>query len=102
MGAGRQDPGYVDLGFARVDTDRAERTGDPEVVYGEGKTPGQVVELLARLHTAHPDRAVLATRLSETAIDAVLEQLPGVAVDPVARAATVGPLPTALGTVLVV
>ena len=30
---------FSDLGFARVDTHRAVRTGDPEVVYGAGKTP---------------------------------------------------------------
>ena len=37
------DEPISDLGFARVDTDRATRTGDPEVVYGAGKTPAQVV-----------------------------------------------------------
>ena len=55
----------LDLGFARLDVERAHRTGDPEVVYGAGKTPAQVVELLTRLHEAHPDRCVLATRLSD-------------------------------------
>jgi pyridinium-3,5-biscarboxylic acid mononucleotide synthase len=29
----------ADLGFARLDLDRAERTGTPEVVYAAGKTP---------------------------------------------------------------
>ena len=28
------DPRTADLGYARVDVDRADRTGDPEVVYG--------------------------------------------------------------------
>ena len=37
------DPRTADLGFARVDVDRAARTGDPEVVYGAGKTPAQVM-----------------------------------------------------------
>ena len=44
-------------GYARLDVERARRTGDPEVVYGAGKTPAQVVELLTRLHEAHPERA---------------------------------------------
>jgi NCAIR mutase (PurE)-related protein len=92
----------VDLGFARLDTGRAARTGDPEVVYGGGKTPQQVVEILRTLHLAHPDRAVLATRLSEAALDAVVEAHPDAVVDPVARAVTLGPLPTARGTVAVV
>jgi len=33
------DDRVSDLGYARLDTDRVARTGDPEVVYGEGKSP---------------------------------------------------------------
>jgi NCAIR mutase (PurE)-related protein len=94
--------GIHDLGYARLDTDRAARTGDPEVVYGAGKTPEQVVEILRTLHTAHPERAVLATRLSEQASDAVLAAVPDAVLDPVARCVTLGPLPTARGRVTVV
>ena len=75
--------GISDLGYARLDTGRAARTGDPEVVYGAGKTPEQVVEILATLHSAHPDRAVLATRLTDAALDAVTATLPDVVVDDV-------------------
>ncbi len=94
--------GIHDLGYARLDTDRAARTGDPEVVYGAGKAPEQVVEILRTLHDAHPDRAVLATRLTEQATDAVVAALPDAVPDPVARCVTLGPLPTARGTVAVV
>jgi len=94
--------GVKDLGYARLDTDRAARTGDPEVVYGAGKTPAQVVEILRTLHETHPDRAVLATRVGEEAADLVVEQLPRAVLDPVAHAVTLGPLPTARGRVLVV
>jgi NCAIR mutase (PurE)-related protein len=98
----QQDPRIADLGFARVDVDRAARTGDPEVVYGAGKTPEQVVAILQALHQKHPERAVLATRLTPEALDVVGGALPDAAVDPVARAVTLGPLPTARGTVAVV
>jgi len=94
--------GIHDLGHSRLDTDREARTGDPEVVYGAGKTPEQVVEILAALHEAHPDRAVLATRVTEQAVDAVVAALSGAVVDTVAGAVTLGPLPTARGTVAVV
>jgi NCAIR mutase (PurE)-related protein len=94
------DPRTEDLGFARVDLDRAARTGDAEVVYGAGKTPEQIVSILTTLHRHHPDRAVLATRLSAEAMHAV--EAVGAHVDRVARAATLGPLPTARGTVAVV
>jgi hypothetical protein len=95
-------PGVADLGYARLDTDRAARTGDPEVVYGAGKTPAQVVGILRTLHEAHPDRAILATRLSDAVLDTVSAQLPEVVVDKVARAVTLGPIPEGRGTVAVV
>ena len=96
------DPRIADLGFARVDVDRAARTGDPEVVYGAGKTPDQVVAILRALHEKHPERAVLATRLTPEALDIVGGALPDAAVDLVARAVTLGPLPEPRGVVAVV
>jgi pyridinium-3,5-biscarboxylic acid mononucleotide synthase len=91
-----------DLGYARLDTDRLERTGDAEVVYGAGKTPEQVVELLKTLHETHPGNAVLATRLSEEAQAAVTAALPNAVVDPVGRTAVLGVAPVLRGTVAVV
>jgi NCAIR mutase (PurE)-related protein len=101
-GASDSRPATADLGFAKVDLDRAARTGDPEVVYGAGKTPEQVVSILGTLHEAHPERAVLATRLSTEAAALVAASLPTATVDPVARCATIGPLPDPVGTVVVV
>jgi NCAIR mutase (PurE)-related protein len=91
-----------DLGFARVDVDRARRTGDAEVVYGAGKTPGQVIAILRTLHERHPERAVMATRLTEDALAQVATSLPEADVDAVARAVTLGPLPEPRGSVAVV
>jgi NCAIR mutase (PurE)-related protein len=102
MTGAAQDPGYEDLGFARLDTDRADRTGDPEVVYGSGKTPTQVVELLGHLHASHPDRAVLATRLTDAAMSAVASDLPAASIDDVASAAWLGPVPPPRGRVCIV
>jgi NCAIR mutase (PurE)-related protein len=96
------DPRIEDLGFARVDVDRAERTGDAEVVYGQGKTPAQVVAILRTLHAKHPDRAVLATRLDDEALAQVATSLPEAELHPVARAVTLGPMPSTRGTVAVV
>ena len=95
------DPRTADLGFARVDLDRARRTGDPEVVYGAGKTPAEVVAILAALHAQHPERAVLATRLDDDALARAADEL-GATVDPLGRTATLGPLPAPRGTVAVV
>jgi NCAIR mutase (PurE)-related protein len=97
------DDGITPLGdYARLDTDRAARTGDPEVVYGGGKTPQQVVDILGVLHSAHPDRAVLATRLDEATLAAVAAAHPEAQVEAVARAAALGPQPAQRGLVTVV
>ncbi|WP_433013351.1 nickel pincer cofactor biosynthesis protein LarB [Kribbella sp. CA-294648] len=95
-------PGVHDLGYARLDTDRLDRTGDAEVVYGAGKTPEQVVELLQTLHQTHPGHAVLATRLSVEAQAAVASALPHAVVDQVGRTAVLGAPPVLRGTVAVV
>ncbi len=92
----------ADLGWARLDLDRAARTGDPEVVYGAGKTPEQVAAILLRLAESHPDRAVLATRLGPEAREVVTATVPGAVVDDLAGCATLGPLPEPAGTVVVV
>ncbi|MGY0538551.1 nickel pincer cofactor biosynthesis protein LarB [Nocardioides sp. YJ-D4] len=96
------DEPTADLGFARVDLDRERRTGDPEVVYADGKTPEQVVAILRRLHEEHPARAVLATRVSAEAAARVAAELPTAVHDAEARAVTLGPLPTPQGRVCVV
>lgn len=70
----------VDLGFARVDTDRQRRQGAPEVIYGAGKT---LPEIAAIARTLLDDgQNVLVTRapdgareaLQAFASDAVLEE----------------------------
>ena len=92
----------ADLGHARVDLDRADRTGDAEVVYGAGKTPQQVVDIMRVLHERHPDRAVLATRLDTESRALLRDELPDAVLHDTARAATLGPLPTSRGTVAVI
>jgi NCAIR mutase (PurE)-related protein len=96
------DDGVLDLGYARLDTGRAARTGDPEVVYGAGKSPEQLVGILTALHGAHPDRAVLATRLSAAGAAAIREALPAAVLHETAAAVTLGSLPTPRGLVTVV
>lgn len=92
----------VDLGYAKVDVHRAKRTGDPEVVFAQGKTPEQTLHIMRTLHEAHPERAVLATRVDAPTAEVLAENLPGVELDPVGRTALTGPLPEARGSVLVV
>ncbi len=94
--------GFTDLGFARVDTDRAARTGDPEVVYAAGKTPEQTVALLTTLRDAHPGRTALATRADDATRTAIRAAFPDAIVDDASRCAAIGDLVAAYGQVAVV
>jgi NCAIR mutase (PurE)-related protein len=99
---GHPGMGFTDLGFARPDTDRASRTGDAEVVYGAGKSPEQVVEIVNSLRAGAPDRPVLVTRVSPPTIEAGRAAWPDCTVAAEARALAVGPLPRPRGLVTVV
>jgi NCAIR mutase (PurE)-related protein len=89
--------GFTDLGFARVDQHRGVRTGDPEVVYGAGKTPEQVVAILRTLSGARP---ALVTRATPETVEAVRNEWPDALAD--GACVAVGALPRPLGTVTVV
>ncbi|NEK57577.1 nickel pincer cofactor biosynthesis protein LarB [Geodermatophilus sabuli] len=93
-------PRTADLGFARLDPDRAARTGTPEVVYAAGKTPAETVACLAGLLDAGTVPA-WATRVDDATAAAVLARWPGATVDRRARCVAVGDLPPASGSVLV-
>ena len=43
------DRPFVDLGFARVDTDREARQGAPEAIFAEGKTPEEIAAIATAL-----------------------------------------------------
>ena len=79
-----RETAFEDLGFARVDHHREWRQGFPEVVFGLGKTPGQVAsiasQIVARGHT------LLVTRTGEDAFAAVRNVVPGASFHPAARA----------------
>ena len=72
-----------DLGFATVDQHRALRQGYPEVVFGPGKSPEQVVAIAERL-AAHGD-GFLVTRTDEAARAALAARWPAVEVNALAR-----------------
>ena len=65
--------GFVDLGFANVDVDRAERRGLPEVVFGLGKTSTQVADICRALHER--GQRALATRLEPEVAEEVRSRL---------------------------
>src|SRR6201990_339532 len=69
---------FEDLDFAKVDHHRALRQGFAEVVFGKGKTPTQVAEIV-RSMLRHEDgrQNVLITRASAAIFAAVRRVRPG-------------------------
>lgn len=62
---------YEDLGFAKLDHHRNIRNGYPEVIYCEGKTHKQIVEIVSKLMLKNNN--ILATRASREVYDAICE-----------------------------
>ncbi|HEY1133150.1 MAG TPA: nickel pincer cofactor biosynthesis protein LarB [Nocardioides sp.] len=90
------DRSFTDLGFARVDTDRQRRQGVPEVVYGPGKRPEQVVGIVRTLLDANTG-PVLVTRIEADAAAEVLAGVPDGTYDASARVLTWRPAPVRPG-----
>jgi NCAIR mutase (PurE)-related protein len=93
--------GFTDLGFAKLDHHRGMRTGDPEVVYAEGKTDEQVLALLSALRDAPGMRPAMATRLTPSMLVRVRESFPTATIDEAAACAVIGEFPTPRGEVVV-
>ncbi|TYC49725.1 nickel pincer cofactor biosynthesis protein LarB [Weissella muntiaci] len=69
-----KDAGFVDLEFAKVDTDRAKRTGYPEIIYGAGKTASEIIGIVElMLEQATP---VLITRIDGDKAELVQHAFP--------------------------
>jgi hypothetical protein len=69
--------------FARLDHHRTLRCGFPEVIFAQGKTPSQVVQIFTRL--AERNARVLATRVTPEMYAAVRTELPEAVYHPAAR-----------------
>ncbi|MEO7724125.1 MAG: nickel pincer cofactor biosynthesis protein LarB [Chthoniobacterales bacterium] len=84
---------FIDLGFARVDVDRRRRTGFPEVIFGQGKTPEEVARIAQVILEREP--VLLATRVTGEQFEAVQSQFPAAIFHERARCLTVErePLP---------
>jgi NCAIR mutase (PurE)-related protein len=79
-----RDP-FESLDFATIDHHRALRQGFPEVIYGEGKTPEQIVAIAERITERHG--GFLATRVAPDACAALAGRFHQVEINAVARTA---------------
>jgi NCAIR mutase (PurE)-related protein len=65
---------FEDLGFARVDHHRSLRKGFPEVIWGEGKTSGQILKIMKQLKKKGQN--ILITRLDNRKAMAIQKVFP--------------------------
>ena len=78
---------YEDLGFARVDHHRAFRRGFPEVIFGEGKSADQIVQIMAALLAQGAN--VLVTRVDAEKAEAVQREIKTAVYHDISRTLTV-------------
>lgn len=92
----------ADIGFAQVDTHRALRKGFPEVVFGAGKTPAQVVKIAGKL--IDHEQNVLVTRVGVEHAKALKKAFKAAKHHVLARCVTIEkkPLPKRAGTIAVI
>jgi NCAIR mutase (PurE)-related protein len=94
---------FEDLGFANVDHHRELRQGFPEVIFGQGKSSGQIERIMDSL--LGKGNNVLVTRLSEDKADELCMKFPAACHHKDARCVTIEQKPveiTGKGTVLVI
>lgn len=83
----------LDLGHTQLDTHRELRCGFPEVVYGAGKRPSEIVDIAREIVARHG--RLLVTRIPEEAVAPLLEAVPGAELNPLARTVSYSSEPVA-------
>ncbi|MDY0383277.1 nickel pincer cofactor biosynthesis protein LarB [Trichlorobacter sp.] len=94
---------YEDIGFAQVDHHRGLRQGQPEVIFGQGKTVGQISTIMQAM--AERGSNLLVTRLESEKAHELLRTFPAAQYHCEARCLTVETAPSkpqGKGTILVI
>lgn len=76
--------GFEDIGFAKIDHDRANRQGFPEVIYCAGKTNMQIADIFFNLYQKSTQN-IIASRANYENYQAVLAKVPSALYDEQAR-----------------
>lgn len=76
-----------DIGHTVIDHHRAMRNGFPEVIFGENKTPEQVVDICIAMNRRS---LVLVTRVSKDIANAVLDEFPDADYNKTAKTIRIG------------
>ncbi len=81
-----QDFPYQELSFAKVDHARELRKGSPEIIFGQGKTPDQLIKIGRAI--VKKGSNLLITRLSSESYRRIKKHLPGATYHEAARCLT--------------
>jgi hypothetical protein len=79
---------FEDLGFAKLDHQRSQRLGFPEVVYAEGKADDHLLRICEQHLKSH--KKLLVTRLAPERAPGLLAKLPGGRLNATARTLSYG------------
>ncbi len=79
----RQNSGYDNLGFAKLDTERRARSGFPEVIYCSGKPDDYLVSIYQRM--VELEGCAFGTRATPRQAELVRAAVPAATYDPVSR-----------------
>lgn len=74
---------YEEMGYAKLDTDRRERSDFAEVVYCQGKSDKFIADIFQKLYEL--DGEVFGTRASSHQYELVKERIPDISYDPVSH-----------------
>jgi pyridinium-3,5-biscarboxylic acid mononucleotide synthase len=74
---------FENLGFAKVDHHRKKRQGFPEVIFGEGKSASQIIDISRAMMNKQEN--ILITRVSEEKATAICEEIPSFEYDQISR-----------------
>ena len=66
---------FEDLGYAKPDFQRKSRKGVSEVIYGAGKTAGQIIGI-SKSFAEHSQKDILITRLDKTKAEEINKEIP--------------------------
>lgn len=82
---------YEDMGYANIDQHRNLRTGQAEVIFGQGKTPEQIAGIVERMRKYN--ERILVTRADRTDFEEVFRTVPEAVYHEVPGIITIGKKP---------
>ncbi len=66
---------FEDINYAHIDHNRSLRKGFPEVIFGQGKTSGQIIGIMEKMTIQ--ENVVMVTRINKQSAEKVVPRFPG-------------------------